>query len=198
MTNYPPARPRSHTGVVVVVIIVVVVLVGLGFLLFGVPGSAFSGLARNASPTPTVTATPSPAPTSLDGTYIVDAANTSAQLPVADDPTDNPDTYAFYDVDAATVTVQGTVVTLTLEQLCLTYFEDTVCVDQVPLTWTGTLQGNTAVVQDAAHPISWATVTIADAQATLSRPNDPLCLLPDGSTSGAGDIIGDIHFYCGK
>jgi len=180
---------------------VLVVLIVLYIVLRGVPGTWFHDT-TGPTPSPTITsATQTPPPTqttasSLDGTYAVDLTGNVPQLPIADDPEDNPNTYAFYNVEEGHVTVQGTAVTLTLTRLCLTYFENYVCVDQVPLNWTGTLTDNTAVAQDSVHPISWAKVTIADGQATLIRPNYPPCLLPDGSIAGDGDVIGDLHFSC--
>ena len=211
MTYYPEPNPApKHTalrGVAIALAAVLVVLIALYLVLFGVPGTGFHGITR-PMPSPSVTEdtqTPPPSTTeppaepsapSLDGTYAVDLTGKVPQLPIVDDPEDSQNTYAFYNVEEAHVTVQGDTVTLTLTRLCLTYFENYVCVDQVPLNWTGTLTDNTAVVQDSDHPVSWVRVTIADGQATLSRPNYPPCLLPDGSTVGTGDVVGDLHFTC--
>ena len=218
MSYYPQGNPAQNKGsrkAFIIILIIALLLVAMCFVLFGIPGTSFHGLARptdtTPTPTPTTTTTTTTTPTqtptteaspintetTLDGTYTVDVTGAPIQVPVADDPTDNPNTYAFYNVESATVTIKGPEVTLTLSRLCLTYLENYVCVDQVPLTWTGTLTGNTAVVQDTNHPISWTTVTVANNTATLTRPNLPEpCLLPDGTTAGSGDAIGDVHFSC--
>jgi len=181
----------SYKGLIITVAALVVVVVALYWALFGVPGSSFRGLANPGASSNQTTPT-----INLDGTYEVDVT-TQVQIPIADDPTANPDTYGLYAIQGASVTVQGQVVTLTLTKLCFTFEDIDICVPRVPITWTGTLSGNTAVLQDPDHPVSWVTVTLADGQATLSRTNDPPCLLPDNSTAGAGNPVGSLHFYCG-
>lgn len=215
MSGYPPYYPQPNQPMypqqyaqppkrgasmgLVIVLGAVAGLLAIAVAIFAV--LAFRG---SSTPTPpatiTVTSTvtadlPTPAQTGLDGTYTVNL-DMQTTVQIMEDPVGDPGVMANFTVLAASVTVAGPIVTLTMTQLCYDYETNEVCLDQVPVVWTGQLAGNSAKVSDADWAVLWVTVTIDGSQATLSRPDGSECTTATGEAVGELAMVGDVHYQC--